>query len=167
MCNSVQDIQDILHNLLTARSSDTRADHASITFELRYYTVFHLNADAENGPADGVVDPAQPQQQPITRSVNASETIQNQPSDDPVLQRAVAKHIIGAMGIIDSSSWTVRQVSREAQGWTFTYICKDSLQAWNRANAKNAEKPAIGSYSGPGGLDPTHLCKAGLGTRRY
>ncbi|KAI2615660.1 hypothetical protein GGR54DRAFT_632067 [Hypoxylon sp. NC1633] len=159
VCTSVQDIQDKLHGLLVSKSSDTRAEHASSTFELRYNTIFHLTADAEDGTADAS------QQQPITRSVTASETIQNQPSDDPIIQRAVAKHIVGAMGIIDSSSWIVRQVARDAQGWTFTYICKDSLQAWNRANAKNAEKPAIASYSGPGGLDPTNASRPAFDCR--
>lgn len=153
VCNSVQDMQTRLQNLLASKSSDTRAEHASFTFELRYNTVFHLGADAENGSPEGGAAQA------ITRSVNASETIQNQPSDDPVLQRAVAKHIVNAMGLIDSSSWVVRQVSRDARGWTFTYICKDSLQAWTRTNAKLPEKPAIASYSGPGGLDPINLCK--------
>ncbi|XXG94119.1 hypothetical protein Hte_000371 [Hypoxylon texense] len=161
VCNSVQEMQTGLQNLLASKSSDTRAEHASFTFELRYNTVFHLGADAENGSPDGSVEPAQP----IARSVHASETIQSQPSDDPVLQRAVAKHIVNAMGIIDSSSWVVRQVSRDARGWTFTYICKDSLQAWTRANAKSAEKPAIGSYSGPGGLHPTNLSRPAFDCR--
>ncbi|KAI0175743.1 hypothetical protein GGR52DRAFT_570733 [Hypoxylon sp. FL1284] len=161
VCNSVQDMQSRLQNLLASKSSDTRAEHASFTFELRYNTVFHLSADAENGSPDGAVEPAQP----IARSVSASETIQNQPSDDPALQRAVAKHIINAMGIIDSSSWVVRQVSRDNRGWTFTYICKDSLQAWTRANAKGPEKPAIASFSGPGGLDPGNLSRPAFDCR--
>lgn len=161
VCSSILEVQDKLHHLLLSKSSDTRAEHASCTFELRHNTVFNLNADAENASADGVADPnRQSQQLPITRSINAYETVQNQPSDDPVLQRAVAKHIVTSMGIIDSSSWVVREVTRGSQGWTFTYICKDSLQAWNRANAKNAEKQAIGSYSGPGSLDAINSCRS-------
>ncbi|KAI1474040.1 hypothetical protein F4774DRAFT_402008 [Daldinia eschscholtzii] len=166
VCISVQDVQDRLHRLLASRSSDTRAEHASFTFELRHNAVFHLNADAESSPADGIVNPTeQSNQQQITRSVDAFETVQNQPTDDPVLQRAVAKHIVGAMGVVDNSSWTVRQVSRDAQGWTFTYICKDSLQAWNRANAKNIEKHVIGSYSGPGSLDPINASRPAFDCR--
>ncbi|KAI1376233.1 hypothetical protein F4677DRAFT_454504 [Hypoxylon crocopeplum] len=153
VCVSVQEVQDRLYNLLTSKSSDTRAEHASFTFELRYNVVFNLNADAENDSAEGVVNPSQSQQLPVTRSVNASETVQNQPSDDPVLQQAVAKHIVSALGTIDSSSWMIRKVSKGAEGWTFTYMCRGSLEVWNRANAKKGEKPAIGSYSGPGGLD--------------
>ncbi len=159
LCNSIQDVQDRLHSLLLSKSSDTRAEHTSLTFELRYNTVFYLNPDAENNVNDSTVQSHQNHHQPVARSVTASETVQNQPTDDPHLQRIVAKHIVSAIGSLDSSSWTVRQVSRGAQGWTFTYICSDSLQAWTRANAKNSEKPAIAAYSGQGGLDSVNACK--------
>ncbi|XDG06762.1 hypothetical protein ABKA04_006377 [Annulohypoxylon sp. FPYF3050] len=166
VCSSIREIQDKLHHSLASKSSDTRAEHTSLTFEFRHNTVFHLNADNENNNPDGAVDPtSQSQQQPIARSVNVSETVQSQPTDDPVLQRAVAKHIVGAMGVVDSSTWVVRQVSRSAQGWTFTYICKDSLQAWNRANGKSVEKPVIASYSGPGSLDPTNASRPAFDCR--
>ncbi|KAI1209923.1 uncharacterized protein F4807DRAFT_78392 [Annulohypoxylon truncatum] len=166
VCSSIREIQDKLHHSLISKSSDTRAEHTSITFEFRHNTVFHLNADTENSNPDGSINPtSQSQQQAVARSVNVSETVQNQPADDPVLQRTVAKHIVGAMGVIDSSSWVVRQVSRSAQGWNFTYICKDSLQAWNRANGKNAEQPIIASYSGPGSLDPINSSRPAFDCR--
>ncbi|KAI0843069.1 hypothetical protein F5Y06DRAFT_80330 [Hypoxylon sp. FL0890] len=166
VCSSIREIQDKLHHSLVSKSSNTRAEHTSITFEFRHNTVFHLNEDAENSAPDAVAEPdSQPQQQLINRPVNVSETVQNQPADDPVLQRAVAKHIVNAMGVVESSTWTVRNVSKDAQGWTFTYICKDSLQAWNRANAKVAEKAAIGSYSGPGSLDPTNASRPAFDCR--
>ncbi|KAI0136131.1 hypothetical protein F4776DRAFT_123334 [Hypoxylon sp. NC0597] len=166
VCSSIREVQDKLHHGLVSKSSDTRAEHTSITFELRHNSVFHLNEDAENGTPDGAVQPdGQSPQQSITRPVNVSETVQNQPADDPVLQRAVAKHIVSAMGAVERSTWTVRNVSKDAQGWTFTYICKDSLQAWNRANAKNTGKAAIGSYSGPGSLDPTNASRPAFDCR--
>lgn len=163
VCGSIDDLQGQLHHFLLSKSSDTRAEHASLTFELRYNVVFHINTDSDNGRSDSA-EPAQsqppPSQQPeATRPVAASETIQDQPSDDPILQKAVAKHIIGKISMVDGSTWNVRQVARGAQGWTFTYICKDSHQAWSRANAKNPERPVIGSFSGNGGLDPINLCK--------
>ncbi|KAI1142923.1 hypothetical protein F5Y05DRAFT_136297 [Hypoxylon sp. FL0543] len=165
-CSSIREIQDKLHHSLVSKSSNTRAEHTSITFELRYNTILHINQDAENGSPDGAVEPnSQMQQQPVTRSVNVSETVQNQPPDDPVLQRAVAKHIVSEMGAVEGRTWTVRNVSKDAQGWTFTYICKDSLQAWNRANAKNAGKAAIGSYSGPGALDPINASRPAFDCR--
>ncbi|RYP48665.1 hypothetical protein DL768_005509 [Monosporascus sp. mg162] len=169
VCGSVDDLQGQLHNFLLSKSSDTRAEHVSLTFELRYNAVFYLTAESESGSADNA-DPAQPQPQPppsqqVTRTVTASETIQTQPSDDPVLQKAVAKHVIGRINTVDNSSWNVRQVARGAQGWTFTYICKDSHQAWTRANAKNPERPVIGSFSGNGALDPINLSRPAFDCR--
>ncbi|KAJ8130993.1 hypothetical protein O1611_g2634 [Lasiodiplodia mahajangana] len=144
----------------------TRAEHISPSFEFLSHTPFHLPADPENGLVDGTgPDPAQAQQPPIARTVIASETVQNQPTDDPALQKVVAKHISYAIGAVDGSAWTVRQVTRGAQGWQFSYICKDSLQAWNRANAKNPDRPIIGSYSGPGGLDPINLSRPAFDCR--
>ncbi|KAI8623880.1 hypothetical protein F5Y19DRAFT_345351 [Xylariaceae sp. FL1651] len=166
-CNSVQDLQDQLHQLLATKSTDIRAEHTSTNFELRSQTPFHLADDADNlatGSTD-LTQPQQQQQQAVTRIVLASETVQNQPTDNPVLQKAVAKHISSAVGAVDNSAWIVRQVARGAQGWKFTYICKDSLQAWNRANAKNAERPVIGSYSGSGGLDPINLSRPAFDCR--
>ncbi|KAI0486077.1 hypothetical protein F4859DRAFT_502462 [Xylaria cf. heliscus] len=167
-CSSVEDLQGQLHQLLAAKTTETRAEHISPGFELLAHAILHLPVDSENSTAEGAgagPDTAPSQQPPITRTVIASDTVQNQPTDDPVLQKAVAKHICNAIGAVDSSAWTVRQVTRGAQGWQFTYICKDSLQAWNRANAKNPDRPVIGSYSGPGGLDPINLSRPAFDCR--
>ncbi|KAI1127730.1 hypothetical protein F5Y10DRAFT_190017 [Nemania abortiva] len=165
-CSSIEELQGQLHQLLAAKTTDTRAEHISPSFELLSHSVFHLPADSESGHVDGAgLDPSQSQQPPVARTVIASETVQNQPADDPVLQKAVAKHISNAIGAVDSSAWTVREVTRGAQGWQFTYICRDSLQAWNRANAKNPDRPVIGGYSGPGGLDPINLSRPAFDCR--
>lgn len=164
-CSSVEDLQGQLHHLLAAKTTETRAEHVAPNFEILPHAIFHLPPDGEDAATDGSgshpADPVQPQPEPLAggRTVAVSETVQNQPADDPVLQRAVAKHITTAIGAVDGSAWTVRQVTRGAQGWQFTYICKHSLQAWNRANAKNPARPVIASYSGHGGLDPINLCK--------
>lgn len=163
VCGSADDLQEQLRNFLLSKSSGTRAEHASLTFELRYNVVFYVTPEPDGNRA-GSADPAQSQMPPPppqeTRTVVASETIQNQPPDDPVLQKAVAKHLISKISSIDASTWNVRQVARGAQGWTFTYICKDSHQAWSRANAKNTERPVIGAFSGNGGLDPINMCRS-------
>ncbi|KAJ8124201.1 hypothetical protein ONZ43_g29 [Nemania bipapillata] len=171
-CSSIEDLQNHLHQLLAAKTTDTRAEHISPNFELLSHTQFQLAPNPENGPADGPTsDPTQSQQSqqsqqsPIARTVVASETVQNQPADDPVLQKAVAKHISSAIGVVDNSAWTVRQVTRGAQGWQFSYICRDSLQAWNRANAKTPDRPVIGGYSGSGGLDPINLSRPAFDCR--
>ncbi|KAI0555219.1 hypothetical protein F4679DRAFT_569895 [Xylaria curta] len=167
-CHSLEDLQGQLHQILAAKTTDTRAEHVSPSFELLSHATLHLPVDSENSTAEGTglgPEATQSQQPPLTRTVIASDTVQNQPTDDPVLQKAVAKHISNAIGAVDRSAWTVRQVTRGAQGWQFTYICKDSLQAWNRANAKKADRPVIGSYSGPGGLDPINLSRPAFDCR--
>ncbi|KAI1329588.1 hypothetical protein F5Y16DRAFT_409078 [Xylariaceae sp. FL0255] len=160
VCASVPELQGRLHQILTTNVTDTRAEHVSINFELRSQTIFHITEETEAS------DPAQQPPQPTTsRTVTASDTIQDQPSDDPSLQRAVAKHISTCIGEVDHSTWNVREVARGKQGWTLTYICKDSSQAWNRANAKGPQRPSIGAYSGSGGLDPLNLSRPAFDCR--
>ncbi|KAI0428404.1 hypothetical protein F5Y09DRAFT_332579 [Xylaria sp. FL1042] len=168
-CSSVEDLQGQLYQLLAAKTTDTRAEHISPSFELVSHAALHLAADSENGTLDGTDRDSEPtplqQQQHVASTVIVSEAVQNQPTDDPVLQQAVAKHISNAIGVVDHSAWTVRQVTRGAQGWQFTYICKASLQAWKRANAKNTDRPVIASYSGSGGLDPINLSRPAFDCR--
>lgn len=154
-CNSVDDLQQQLHDAVISRRTETRAEHVSATFELRMNALFYIVEELESNTGDGLEQLSEP----ATQTVNASETVLNQPTDDPKLQRSVARHLTGAMGVVDGSSWNVRQVSRSAQGWTFTYHCRHSLQAWNRQNAKNSERLPIGAFSGNGGLDPVNLCR--------
>ncbi|KAI0409570.1 hypothetical protein F4802DRAFT_604271 [Xylaria palmicola] len=163
-CGSVEDVQDQLGQLLAAKTTATRAEHVSPSFELLSHATFLLATDSDNGVADGT-GPDQPQLLPVARTVAASETVQNQPTDDPVLQRAVAKHISAAIGAVDKCAWTVRQVTRGAQGWQFTYICRDSLQAWNRAHSKTPGRPVIGAYSGVGSLDTVNLSRPAFDCR--
>ncbi|KAI1368621.1 hypothetical protein F5Y08DRAFT_325903 [Xylaria arbuscula] len=165
-CRSLDELQGQLHQLLASTTTDTRANHITPSFELVSNAALHLTADSEHSTPDGADTAlAVPQQQPIIRTVMVSESVQNQPADDPVLQQTVAKHISNAIGAVDGSSWVVRQVTRGAQGWQFTYICKASLQAWKRANAKNPDRPAIASYSASGGLDPINLSRPAFDCR--
>lgn len=161
-CNSIEELMTQLHQIIASKCTETRAEHVSKSFEMRYNTVFYINDEPE--VPEGA-DPAD-LPPPVTRTVNASDTVLNQPADDPVLQRAVAKHIIAAMGNVDGSTWTVRSVANNKnQGWTFTYLCRNSLQAWNRQNAKNPERPVIGAFSGVGGLDPINLSRPAFDCR--
>ncbi|KAI1279162.1 hypothetical protein F5Y07DRAFT_387690 [Xylaria sp. FL0933] len=167
-CSSLEDLQGQLHQLLAAKTTDTRAEHITPSFELVSHAALHIPADSEKSAPDGTdgdAEPAQLQQQHIARTVMVSEAVNNQPADDPILQQAIAKHISNAIGAVDTSAWTVRQVTRGAQGWQFTYICKASLQAWKRANAKNPDRPVIASYSGSGGLDPINLSRPAFDCR--
>lgn len=161
VCNTIQDVCQSLTSYV-ARRTDTRAEHISTTFEIRRNAVFDIAVEPEVPEGE---DPVHHLQLPVTRTINASETIMNQPTDDPVPQRIVAKHIIGAIGEVDGSSWNVRQVVRGAQGWDFTYQCKNSLQAWNCQNAKTPGRPPIAAWSGPGGQDSINMSRPAFDCR--
>lgn len=181
-CNSIEDLQLQLADLRQAKVTDTKAEHISATFEFRSTTVFSI-PETENDGADAnqnldpalggssaatpdapaivnggptPVTPATPAT-PATRDVRAHDTLMNQPADDPALQKAVAKHIITSLGTVDHSAWIVRSVSRSASGWTFHYLCRNSTQAWQRQNSKNAAKVLVGESSGKDGHDPVNL----------
>jgi len=173
-CGSVADLQAQLHGLLSTRVTETRVDHTSVTFEIRATAVFDIPvSDNENEAPENAsnIDPslggARPSAAPVvngngapaTRRVNAIDALINQPVDDPVLQTSITRHIIASLEQVDGSSWTVRQVSRSEQGWTFTYICKDSWQAWSRQASKHHAKMVIGEWSEKGGQDPVHLSR--------
>ncbi|CAM1511190.1 Fc.00g087030.m01.CDS01 [Cosmosporella sp. VM-42] len=160
-CDSVQDVQIHLRGVLDAKATPNRAEHVSITMELRSAVRFTLVlSEPENDVLEGLahIDPSLggsrstsiPIDQTggqLSRVVEANETLMNQPQDNPALQRSVAKHIITAVSATDGSTWNVREVSRGAHGWTFTYLCKDSYQQWSRQNAKNPMKAIVGEYS--------------------
>ncbi len=171
-CGSIDDFQAQLRDLFRTRVTDTRADHISVTFEIRATAVFGIPvADNENeanehasnidpllGGAQAAAAPAvNGMGGPATRRVNAIDALINQPPDDPSLQTSITRHIIAALGQVDGGGWLVRQVSRIDQCWTFTYICKDSWQAWSRQTAKHPAKTVIGEWSEKGGQDPAHL----------
>ncbi|KAJ4205161.1 ATP-dependent DNA helicase II subunit 1 [Fusarium falciforme] len=160
-CDSVQDLQLRLRGALDAKVTPNRAEHLSITLELGATVRFELSvSEPENGALDNLnnIDPlmggmrsasvaADQAGGQLSRVVFANDTLMNQPQDDPALQRSVAKHIIGLVSATDGSTWTVREVSRGSQGWTFTYLCKDSYQQWNRQTSKNPTKAIVGEFS--------------------
>jgi len=171
-CGSVVNLQAQLHNLFSRNVTETRADHISIKFELRPTAIFHVsvtenqnetletaaNLDPVLGGSRSSVAPNTPgfANHPA-RQISALDAIVNQPADDHVLQKSVANHIIVSLGEVDQSNWIVRQVSRGEQGWTFTYVCKDSSQAWSRQNSKNPAKMVIGEWSNKDGQDPVNM----------
>ncbi|UPL02003.1 hypothetical protein LCI18_012937 [Fusarium solani-melongenae] len=160
-CDSVQDLQLHIRSALDAKVTPNRAEHLSITLELRATVRFQLSvSEPENGALDNLnnIDPlmggirsasvaADQSGGQLSRVVFANDTLMNQPQDDPALQRSVAKHIIGLVSATDGSTWIVREVSRGSQGWTFTYLCKDSYQQWNRQTSKNPTKAIVGEFS--------------------
>ncbi|KAH6635354.1 hypothetical protein B0J18DRAFT_45185 [Chaetomium sp. MPI-SDFR-AT-0129] len=181
-CGSLADLKSQLRDLLHGRVTDTHAEHTSNTFQIRATAVFEIpgTANTNNGTTDGGTPNIDPSlgggtqsnatpgagvdgngagpQQPAQR-VNAMDALINQPADDPVLQTAIARLIISALSEVDSSSWVVRQVSRNDQCWAFTYLCKDSWQTWSRQTSKTPAKLAIGEWSEKGGQDPIHMSR--------
>ncbi|KAM0225529.1 hypothetical protein ACHAQD_001466 [Fusarium lateritium] len=160
-CDSVDELQLQLRGILDAKATPTRAEHIAITIELRATVRFQLAvSESENGALENLnsFDPSLGGAQSagmnggqdgaqLSRVVFANDTLMNQPQDDPALQRSVAKHIISTISSTDGSTWMVREVSRGTQGWTFTYLCKDSYQQWSRQNAKNSTKTVVGEFS--------------------
>ncbi|KAF5554693.1 ATP-dependent DNA helicase 2 subunit 1 [Fusarium phyllophilum] len=160
-CDSVEELQHKLRSILDAKATPTRAEHVALTIELRATVRFQLPvSESENGTLESLnnIDPSLGGAQSVgmngnrdegqlSRVVFANDTIMNQPQDDPTLQRSVAKHIISIISSTDGSTWTVREVSRGTQGWTLTYLCKDSYQQWTRQNAKNQTKTIVGEFS--------------------
>ncbi|KAH7035557.1 uncharacterized protein B0I36DRAFT_360902 [Microdochium trichocladiopsis] len=161
-CHSVDDLQSHFDGKIRAKCSEWRAEHVSVTREFQYHAMFNLSANADDATHDPVM---LLQNDGATRRVTAAEAIEKQPSDDPELQKAIAKHIIGRIGAVDGTSWVAREVGRASQGWTFTYICKESLQAWTRATSKTPSKFAIGEWSGPGGLDSVNAVRPAFDCR--
>ncbi|KAF5665939.1 ATP-dependent DNA helicase 2 subunit 1 [Fusarium circinatum] len=160
-CDSVEELQLKLRSILDAKATPTRAEHVALTIELRATVRFQLPvSESENGTLESLnnIDPSIGGAQSVgtngnrdegqlSRVVFANDTLMNQPQDDPTLQRSVAKHIISIISLTDGSTWTVREVSRGTQGWTFTYLCKDSYQQWTRQNAKSQTKTIVGEFS--------------------
>lgn len=156
---SVDELQLHLRGVLEQKTTEKRAEHVAVTLELRNTVQFALTlSESENDALEGrnQIDPSLGGQRSgsmsvdpagqTTRVVVANEALMNQP-ENPVLQRTVAKHLIGIVSAVDGSNWVLRDLSRGAQGWTFTYICKDSLQHWTRQTSKLPTKAVIGEYS--------------------
>lgn len=158
---SIGDLKTQLRDLIASNVTATRASHVSTDLQLRDTARLELNTsetDAEALAGLSNLDPALGglRSTPVgghateggqaVRTVDAIETLRNQPHSNPVLQKAVAKHIVAAVSEADSSTWNIREVSRQGQGWTFIYHCRDSIQQWTRQNAKGPEKPVIGEW---------------------
>ncbi|KXX79196.1 hypothetical protein MMYC01_203679 [Madurella mycetomatis] len=178
-CGSIADLQDRLRNLFSDHVKETRVGHISVTFELRATAIFEVPVtETENEALENAsnIDPLLGGTQPSaasavanggqsTRRVNAIDALINQPLDDPVLQTSITRHIINGLNEVDGSNWTVHQVSRAQQGWTFTYICNDSWQSWSRQSSKTRAKVLIGEWSEKGGQDPAHMARPAFDCR--
>jgi hypothetical protein len=173
---SLQSLDNLLEQFrqtYDSKVTETRAEKISVSYEFRTNVVFKITASGTDhealeaasrpdpllgGLSGGTHAQALGEDQ-YMHAIDSGDVIRNQPQDDPVLQRAISKHIIAGLSEIDHSTWTVRSMSRAAQGWTFTYNCKDSLRTWLRAHGKGTSLPTVGESSGKDGQDPISLSK--------
>ncbi|KAK1708333.1 LOW QUALITY PROTEIN: hypothetical protein BDP67DRAFT_557512 [Colletotrichum lupini] len=145
------DIPAQLRRELDRKKTPTRCEHLSVTLEVPSTLEFAIR----DGDSDAQVNidsalsglRTQVVEGQTVKIIRAYDTIISQPHDNPVMQRAVAKHIVGLLSVVDESTWVVREVSRGQYGWSFTYNCKDSLVTWNRQHQKTPNKTIIGEYS--------------------
>lgn len=167
-CTSVAKVQDRLRNIFGAHVSEVAADHINESFKLQSTVVFSVpvadpehevleNAASMDPQLGGAMSSVTPVHHQTFRRINAIDALINQPQDDNTLQQSITKHIIASLSEVDGSTWIIRGVARTEQGWKFTYICKSSMQAWQRQTSKTPAKVPIGAYSGKDGLDPVNL----------
>ncbi|KAK1473978.1 hypothetical protein CCUS01_05568 [Colletotrichum cuscutae] len=145
------DIPAQLRRELDRKKTPTRCEHLSVTLEVPSTLEFAIrdgDSDAQEN-IDSALSGLRTQvvEGQTVKIIRAYDTIISQPHDNPVMQRAVAKHIVGLLSVVDESTWVVREVSRGQYGWSFTYNCKDSLVTWNRQHQKTPNKTIIGEYS--------------------
>ncbi|KAK0375069.1 hypothetical protein CLIM01_07561 [Colletotrichum limetticola] len=145
------DIPAQLRRELDRKKTPTRCEHLSVTLEVPSTLEFAIR-DSDSDVQENI-DSAlsglrtQVVEGQTVKIIRTYDTIISQPHDNPMMQRAVAKHIVGLLSVVDESTWVVREVSRGQYGWSFTYNCKDSLVTWNRQHQKTPNKIIIGEYS--------------------
>lgn len=181
VCYSTEDIRKQLDEILLPKTSETKAEHVDAKFKFpstaHFLVVVNEAENAALESAASLVGGARPfagHNQTVLalgngqyqRQITTHDAFVNQPQDDPVLQRAVAKQIAGALSSPGevTSSWNVRTIARASSGWTFEYICKDSLQVWQRQHAKET-LPVVGLSSGKDGQNATLMSRPAFDCR--
>ncbi len=174
-CASIDDLQAQFRQAFELEVSPTKARHISASYDIRAGVTFTvvvsgpehaalesaatLHPSLRGLPKDTDVGTGQPLGGgKYTHQISSGDVILNQPQDDPILQRTVARHVAEAFSEVDGSTWIVKSVAKTAPGWSFVYSCKDSPQAWLRAHAKTS-RPTVGEFSGKDNLDAVNLCK--------
>ncbi|KAI6382423.1 hypothetical protein MCOR25_000719 [Pyricularia grisea] len=181
VCYSTDDIRKQLDEILLPKTSETKAEHVDAKFKFpstaHFLVVVNEAENAALESAASLVGGARPfagHNQTVLalgngqyqRQITTHDALVNQPQDDPVLQRAVAKQIAGALSSPGevTSSWNVRTITRASSGWTFEYICKDSLQVWKRQHSKET-LPVVGLSSGKDGQNATLMSRPAFDCR--
>ncbi|KAL7921688.1 hypothetical protein ACQKWADRAFT_118992 [Trichoderma austrokoningii] len=159
-CTGLEELQLQLRDVLDGKVTATRAERVTTRLDLAASAELTLGVSAsENNVLEGLgaLDPSLGGALPtdastdadgaqVSRVVLVNEAVMNQSADEPVLQSSVAKHIAAGVGQVDGSEWVLRDSSRGANGWIFTFICKGSMQHWQRQN-KGQLKSVVADYS--------------------
>lgn len=157
---SVEELQSQLRDAFSGKVTATRAERVATRLDLAASAELTLGvSEGENYVLEALstLDPSlggalstgvstDPDEGQTARVVLVSDALMNQPADDPALQRAIANHLVAGVGQADGSEWAVREVSRATQNWVFSYICKGSMQHWQRQH-KSKSKPLVADYS--------------------
>jgi hypothetical protein len=162
-CGSVEELQSRLRDAFDGKVSETRAERVATRLELAASVEVTIGAAEGDGGGRGLealsaLDPSLGGGAPSTgahgaadggqagRVVLVSEALMNQPADNPVLQRSIANQLVAGIGQVDGSEWAVREMSRATRDWVFSYVCKGSMQHWQRQH-KSQAKPLVAEYS--------------------
>jgi ATP-dependent DNA helicase 2 subunit 1 len=166
LCSSVDELQNHLRGLLRGKVSEIRAEHVSVEFQFRPTVSFEVPVrsieqdsignlgPAFEGETAGDVDELGAQSD---LQLEVNEVLMNQPKDLPILQKTIGKVITGAVSAVDASDWVQGPVSREPHGWTFTYMCESSMQAWSSQNPTNAAGVPVGEQRSDDGRDAVNM----------
>ncbi|KAL6791339.1 hypothetical protein GGI42DRAFT_181252 [Trichoderma sp. SZMC 28013] len=147
---SIEELQSQLGDAFSGKVSETRAERVATRLDLAAAAQLTLGVpEGDNHALEGLgrLDASSlGGARPTGRVVRVSDALLNQPADDPVLQKSIANHLVAAVGQVDGSEWAVREVSRATQDWVFSYVCKGSMQHWQRQH-KTQVKPPVAEYS--------------------
>lgn len=160
-CASLDELQVRLQEIILKKTTETRAEHISTPLDIASAAQFVISTDRRSGGQEGIDGSTapEPEGEVQTRIVTASEALRHEPSDEPVVQRAVAEQIVFATGAVDQSTWVPHDMELEPEGWTLTYICDASLQHW-----KSRTKPLPKSipHCSRKDIDPTIVSRLPL-----
>ncbi|PMB71193.1 hypothetical protein BM221_003660 [Beauveria bassiana] len=134
-CASLDEVQSRFRDGYEGKVTETRAEHMIISIDIgpsTQFTIFDSHGDDN-------VDPS------LSR-ISARDALVSQPQQNPTTQRAVAREILNAIGEIDSSTWSIIEEERKAQGWFITFVCNHSWKQWTRHDTA-AQAPPILEYS--------------------
>jgi hypothetical protein len=160
ICNSVDDFEIQLRNILATKTTPTKAEHINVTLSIHPSTSFVVNVpEPDSGNSSSVVLTNDTSDQgpdaPIcdappshtVKAVTAHAALLNQPPENPTLQEAISNSLATLVGSIDGSSWVLIDKSRSAQGWTLAYACRNSLPLWNKEHNTHSDKIVSAEYS--------------------